>query len=101
MSFPKIGFALTAIFLAACEAGPINGTSDSLANRLEVGMTPAQVGRIIGQHQFESRASADDDRLCRSYIYDEAIDSKFVHAIFDDDQLVSASDRHRTACALP
>ncbi|KQB98193.1 hypothetical protein AL073_04715 [Loktanella sp. 1ANDIMAR09] len=89
-----------ALLLAACEQPAIFASSDSLANRLEVGMDQAQVAAVIGAHQFESRASGAEDTVCLSYIYDEAIDVKFVHATFVDGLLARATDGHRVACEL-
>ena len=92
------------LIAGACALGdsePIRGTSDSLVNRLEVGMSSAEVAAIIGEAQFEARTSLDASRRCLSYIYDEHVDARFAHAVFDDDRLVEASDGHRTTCAVP
>ncbi|MEL7179041.1 MAG: hypothetical protein AAFN63_04350 [Pseudomonadota bacterium] len=91
---------LAVTMLAACEPPAINASSDSLANRLSVGMSPEQVSAIIGPSQFESTSTLVPSNTCLSYIYDEAINAKFVHAVYQDGLLVSASDRHRVACDL-
>ncbi|MEM1400597.1 MAG: hypothetical protein AAGF58_11985 [Pseudomonadota bacterium] len=90
--------AALALAVASCAPGPIQGTKDSLAYRLKVGMTPGQVEDIIGPSQFQITSPTDSARVCRSYIYDELIRAKFVHAYFDDGLLTSASDGHTTAC---
>lgn len=90
-------FCCTAI-LASCGSGPIQGTRDSLAYNLKVGMTPQQVVSIIGPSQFSDESPTDPSRICRSYIYDEVIGAKYVHAFFEDGKLVSASDGHLTPC---
>ncbi|KQI72636.1 hypothetical protein AN191_06380 [Loktanella sp. 5RATIMAR09] len=100
MPILRVTLTGAALLLAACEQPAISASSDSLANRLEVGMTPAQVEGIIGASQFTSRASGESDSRCLSYIYDEAIDAKFVHATFVDGLLVRATDGHRVACEL-
>lgn len=100
MSHLKSVLTAAIFLLAACEQPAIFASSDSLANRLEVGMNQTQVSSIIGSHQFESRASDAEDTVCLSYIYDEAIGAKFVHATFVDGLLVRATDRHRVACEL-
>ena len=101
MTFLKVASAFSLTFLVACEQPAIWASSDSLANGLEVGMSREEVSDAIGANQFESRASGDVDKVCLSYIYDEVIDAKFVHATFVDGMLVTATDGHRVSCQLP
>lgn len=101
MHFVKFVAVVAVMAGAGCEPRAINASSDSLANRLEVGMTPGQVLGIIGASQFESRMPGDVTTVCRSYIYDEALNVKFVHVRFENGKVVSASDRHRKVCELP
>lgn len=94
----KMLAVVSAVLLAACQPNPVNGSIDSGANRLEVGMTIPQVAGIIGNAQLGSRASNAPNVQCMSYIYDEAIGAKFIHARFRDGSLISASDGHRAPC---
>ena len=100
MLFSRILPIMGVLLLAACERPAISASPDSLANRLTLGMTSDEVIGVIGAFQFESPASGDADTVCRSYIYDEMIDAKFVHATFVDGVLVSATDGHREICQL-
>ena len=105
------GFLSALILLTACTplvqdppqgTGPllppaILGTVDSGTNRLRVGMRPAQVQTIIGASQ-ETIPAIGGGR-CLSYLYDEVIGAKYVHAVFVDGALVRASDGHPTPCS--
>lgn len=86
--------------VSACEKPAIWGSGDSLTNRLEIGMSPNAVSAIIGNPTFLDISDAEPALICRSYVYDETIDAKFVHVMFRDDKLVSARDGFRTACAV-
>lgn len=91
--------AFAALFLvAACETPAINGSSDSGVRNLSVGMSPAEVGRIIGAHQFQNPVEGKPSQFCRSYEYDEFVRAKYVHAVFENDQLIRATDRHGRPC---
>ena len=91
--FPVVALAA----VAACQSGPISGTPDSNVRGLDVGMSLAEVGTIIGASQEE--VILPDGTLCVSYLYDEVIAPKFVHAVFADEALVSASDGHAVTCS--
>ena len=91
--FPLV--ALVAV--AACEPGPISGTPDSNVRGLDVGMSLAEVGNVIGTSQEE--VILPDGTLCVSYLYDEVVAPKFVHAVFADEVLVRASDGHAVTCS--
>ncbi|MEL6681269.1 MAG: hypothetical protein AAFQ09_01335 [Pseudomonadota bacterium] len=88
------------VALSGCERPPIWSSGDSLANRLELGMSPSDVSAIIGNPEFLDISETDPSLICRSYIYDEAIDAKFVHVVFDNNKLVSARDGFRAACVI-
>ncbi|MDP5084872.1 MAG: hypothetical protein NWQ23_05575 [Yoonia sp.] len=88
-----------AIGVAACAPlGPIEGTNDSGVNRLQLGMTPAQVEATIGAPQFEEASPSDPSIICKSYIYDEVIGAKFAHVTFSDGILIAARDNQRKTC---
>ena len=88
--------AISLLSLTACmDAQPIQGSIDSQANRLSVGMTLNEVEPIIGPSAFRT---PNGNTTCTSHIYDETIAAKFVHVVFEDGVVVSASDGHRKAC---
>jgi hypothetical protein len=98
MSKFKIILTFAFAALVACEAGPIRGSKDSGTNRLTVGMSPAQVARAIGAPQRQQGVPSQPGQICYSYIYDETIRVKYVHVVFENGILISASDRHRQPC---
>ncbi len=95
------GRCIAASLMLACMTAcsdPIQGEPDSLVNRLTVGMTPAEVGLIMGTHSFAQTSPRNPAVECRSYVYDVMQDAKFAHVWFRDGKLRKASDHHRTTC---
>lgn len=94
----KLLIGTAALALTGClEAGPIHGSQHSGVRNLSVGMSMQQVSDIIGGASH--KATLASGAICTSTIYDEAINAKFVHAIFEDGALVAASDGHKAVCA--
>jgi hypothetical protein len=95
---------LIPLLLAACgvtlEEGRVQSTSDSLANQLALGMSPAQVTNVIGAASAGVVDPDDPSRQCVSYLYDEFVDGKFVHVLFEDGRVVGVVDRQPSACVL-
>ena len=62
----------------------------------------AKVAGIIGTYQVEKTARLPGRILaCRSYIYDEQqLRVRFVHVLFRNEKLVSATDGHVTTCKI-
>lgn len=103
---PIIALTLSCVVLAGCvqsqtpSSAPIQGTKDSLANRLKVGMTPQDVEAIVGPSQSQIRSTVNADTVCLSYVYDEAIEAKYLHAVYVSGALSSATDGHDLPCDL-
>ena len=97
----RLIFVPLLIGLGACSKGgdpAIQGSADSNVRQLNIGMGEAEVTRIIGAFQNESFDASDSAFSCRSYLYDEVIDAKFVYVLFDSQKVISASDGHRSVC---
>ncbi|MCT4559116.1 MAG: hypothetical protein N4A61_13790 [Pelagimonas sp.] len=77
---------------------PIQGSKHSLANRLKVGMSPTQVEAILGVDSGFERNPQNWDESCYSYLYDEAIAPKYVHAVFINDALARSTEGHQAIC---
>jgi len=94
---------ICALALTACgpgsHSGAIQGSRDSPVDRLEPGMTPGRVGRITGAESGSERSPANSDETCVSYVYDETLAPKYVHAVFNGGTLVRASDGHTGLCS--
>ncbi len=86
-----------AVAMTACMQSPISGSKHSGVRQLQVGMTQDTVGAIIGSHQAVSESGT---RKCVSYLYNETIDPKYVHATFTDAGLIEASDGHKAICDI-
>ena len=96
-------FAFASLLLAACNPTnlpAVSGTVDSGVRSLKPQMTGAEVEAINGAHQFESFYAADGIISCRSYVYDETLQPKYVHVLFVEGKLVRANDQHTGVCEL-
>jgi hypothetical protein len=97
-------YVAIALSVSACTPkiqAPIQGSEDSNANQLRVGMSLARVGTIIGEYQNESFDASTGEYACRSYQYDEMIDVKYVHVKYWNDKVVSVTDGHKSICRHP
>ncbi|MCK0094318.1 outer membrane protein assembly factor BamE [Yoonia sp. F2084L] len=98
MCFVKpIALAAT-LLLAACTPKPVSGSADSGVRLLQVGMTQQDVAAILGDSPLATWTSDAPDQQCTSYVYDETIGAKYVHVIYKDGRLVTATDRHKAPC---
>ena len=91
----------SAILLTGCmEPGPIRGTIHSNSYKLRLGMTIEEVEAIMAPANYVRFNPKNALIVCRTYIYDEEYDVKFVHVKFENDLVVGASDGHRKVCNL-
>ncbi|MCF6444712.1 hypothetical protein [Nereida sp. MMG025] len=97
---PFAVLSVSACMQTAPTSSAIQGTQDSLANRLAVGMTPDQVSAIVGPSVTQVRSTINADQICQSVVYDEVIEAKYIHAVYENGVLVSASDGHALPCDL-
>lgn len=98
MSFVKSMTLAAVVLLAACTPKPVSGSADSGVRLLQVGMTQKDVAAILGDSPLATWSSDAPDQQCTSYIYDETIGAKYVHVIYKDGRLVTATDRHAAPC---
>ena len=95
---------LSAVFLSGCLDPPaaVGGSTNSGVRSLKVGMSPLKSAGIIGTYQVEKIARLPGRiQACRSYIYDEKqLRVQFVHVLFRNEKLVSATDGHAKTCKI-
>lgn len=95
---------MSAVFLSGCldPTAAVGGSTNSGVRGLKVGMSPSKVADIIGTYQVEKIARLPGRiQACRSYIYDEQqLRVRFVHVLFRNEKLVSATDGHVTTCKI-
>ena len=95
---------MSAVFLSGCldPHAAVGGSTNSGVRGLKVGMSPSKVAGIIGTYQVEKTARLPGRILaCRSYIYDEQqLRVRFVHVLFRNEKLVSATDGHVTTSKI-
>ena len=100
----ELRFFLSAVFLSGCLDPPaaVGGSTNSGVRSLKVGMSPLKVAGIIGTYQVEKIARLPGRiQACRSYIYDEKqLRVQFVHVLFRNEKLVSATDGHAKTCKI-
>lgn len=89
--------ALGVLALSGCEAPPISGGSDSGVKWLSQGMSFAQARAALGP-QTAGDIRSDLAPNCITWVYDETIDPRYIHAIFEGDSLVSARDNFNAPC---
>ena len=90
ISLPAFIFG-SAILLTGCmEPGPIRGTIHSNSCKLRLGMTSEDVEAVMAPANYTRFDPQNALIVCRTYIYDEEYDVKFVHVKFENDLVVGA-----------
>ena len=102
---PALIFGLVPLVLVACTDGPVStagpGATDGVAGQLSAGMTAAQAEATLGMDAGYERNPANWDESCVSFVYDSGGDRRFVHAVFENETLVRATDGHASICTYP
>jgi hypothetical protein len=86
--------------LGACSAPQtsVGTTEGSGVASITPGMTQAQVGAILGDHQREDFDPSNGISSCRSYAYGASPNRKYVHVYFYEEVVEAASDNHIGLC---
>ena len=106
MKFPSLfyTFILTAgIWAFAAEATETCNQSNvavkSRVGEVEKGMSREQVIMILGPY-IRSLSPEGYAPFCDTFMYNETIDAKFVHVMYLNSVVYSASDGHDTVCSF-
>lgn len=93
---------LVPLALVACTDGAVStastGASDGVARQLNPGMTAAEAEATLGMDAGFERNPANWDQSCISYAYESAEGPRYVHAVFENETLVRATDGHGDIC---
>ncbi|MCC1494354.1 hypothetical protein [Cognatishimia sp. F0-27] len=81
-------------------AGGGAGAADGEANRLDAGMTEAEVLEKMGPENGFERNPVNLDQTCLSFNYGSEAAPRYVHALMERNVLVRATDGHGALCTF-
>lgn len=92
-------FVSAATVLTACAEKPSGKVMQSRVSEIEAGMSRDQVISILGSY-IRSLSPEELEPICDTFIYNEAIDAKFIHVWYVNGVVDRASDGHDVVCAI-